>query len=152
MMRRHVEVRTTAADSRVCARSRVLAAVVGAIGALLLVSVPVRPAHADEHGPYINWTAGPIASKPGAPAGYLVFERSCAVCHGSGPGKPGTRALAAKYKGKLPALLEQRTDLTPEYIRQVVRHGLFVMPFFRKTELSDADLNAIVVYLAHKQR
>jgi mono/diheme cytochrome c family protein len=77
---------------------------------------------------------------------------SCAVCHGSGPGKPGSRALAAKYKGSVPALLEERSDLQATYIKQVVRQGLYVMPFFRKTELSDADLEAIAAYLTRNRR
>ena len=55
------------------------------------------------------------------------------------------------YKGATPALLKERTDLNPAYIKQVVRQGLYVMPFFRKTELSDADLNAIVAYLTRKR-
>jgi mono/diheme cytochrome c family protein len=32
-----------------------------------------------------------------------------------------------------------------------VRHGVSVMPMFRKTELSDTDLDAIVTYLTRKQ-
>ena len=111
-----------------------------------------RSAQAAEHGPYIDWTSAPVIAKPGQPPGYVLFQTSCAVCHGSGPGKPGTRALAAKYKGATPALLEERTDLNPAYIKQVVRQGLYVMPFFRKTELSDADLNAIAAYLTRNRQ
>jgi len=101
--------------------------------------------------PPINWSPTPSAAKPGQPPGYVLFQRACAVCHGSGPGKPGSRALAAKYHGSLPALLEERTDLEAPYIKQVVRQGLTVMPFFRKTELSDADLDAITAYLTRKR-
>ena len=36
------------------------------------------------------------------------------------------------------------TDL----VKAVVRTGVSVMPFFRKTEVSDADLNALAAYLA----
>jgi mono/diheme cytochrome c family protein len=110
-----------------------------------------RPALAAEHEPYINWTPAPVTAKPGQPPGYVQFQMACSVCHGTGPGKPGTRALAAKYKGATPALLEDRTDLNPAYIKQVVRQGLYVMPFFRKTELSDTDLNAIAAYLTRKR-
>ena len=105
-----------------------------------------------DHVPYIDWTPAPVVSKPGQPRGYVQFQMSCAVCHGSGPGKPGSRALAAKYKGTVPALLEERSDLQATYIRQVVRQGLYVMPFFRKTELSDADLDAIAAYLTRKHQ
>jgi hypothetical protein len=64
----------------------------------------------------------------------------------------GTQALEAKYKGSKPALLEERTDLTPELVRFYVRHGSGVMPFFRKTEVSDADLDALAAYLSRKHR
>ena len=32
-----------------------------------------------------------------------------------------------------------------------VRQGLYVMPLFRKTELSDAELDAIAAYLTRKR-
>jgi (+)-pinoresinol hydroxylase len=82
--------------------------------------------------------------------GKAVFEKWCAPCHGDGPGKPGTAALQALYKGVKPAILEQRTDLAPEFTRAIVRTGVSVMPFFRKTEISDAELDALSKYLAHK--
>ena len=67
-------------------------------------------------------------------------------------GKPGTLALAEKYKGEKPALLEKRTDLTPAIVKIFVRNGITVMPFFRKTEISDADLDAIAAYLARNNK
>jgi hypothetical protein len=57
-------------------------------------------------------------------------------------------ALQRKYQGRLPAVLEQRTDLVPVYIQVVVRHGMSFMPSFRKTEISDADLALVAAYLA----
>ncbi|MGB6450427.1 MAG: cytochrome c [Steroidobacteraceae bacterium] len=102
--------------------------------------------------PYISWTWIRVVAKPGEPRGWVQFERDCSVCHGSGPAKPGTRALRTKYQGKLPALLEQRTDLTQVYIKYIVRHGVTVMPPFRKTEVSDQDLDAIAAYLTRKRR
>lgn len=89
--------------------------------------------------------------------GKEVFDLRCAACHGPipeetfGPGflplMPGTQALQARYRGSLPAELEQRTDLVAEYVRTVVRGGYVSMPFFRPTELSDEDLEALVAYL-----
>jgi mono/diheme cytochrome c family protein len=125
------------------------ALIAGALGVAVTAVAPVRAA---EPPPPIAWTPATVSVTPGQPRGYVAFQLSCAVCHGSGPGKPGTRALAAKYKGTAPALLEQRTDLAPDYVRTVVRHGVSVMPIFRKTELSDADLDAIAAYLNRKQR
>lgn len=80
--------------------------------------------------------------------GKAVFDHWCAPCHGAGAGKPGTSALEALYKGAKPALLEERTDLVPQITKTFVRTGVSVMPFFRKTEISDAELDALAAYLA----
>ncbi len=77
-----------------------------------------------------------------------VFQYWCAPCHAPGPRHPGTQALESLYKGAKPAALEQRTDLVPELTRSFVRTGVSVMPPFRKTEISDADLAALAAYLA----
>lgn len=100
---------------------------------------------------YISWTQTTVEAKADQPKGYMQYEKSCVVCHGSGPARPGTRALATKYQNKLPALLADRTDLAPQYIKTIVRQGVAVMPPLRKTELSDADLDAIVTYLTRKR-
>jgi mono/diheme cytochrome c family protein len=83
--------------------------------------------------------------------GNEVFQKWCAPCHAAGRGHPGTTAIAALYKGAKPAALEERTDLTPEIVKQFVRKGVSVMPFFRKTEISDAELDALGAYLARKR-
>ena len=80
--------------------------------------------------------------------GKEVFVYWCETCHGEGPGNPGTAALQALYGGQKPALLERRNDLFPQITRSFVRSGVSIMPFFRKTEISDADLNALTTYLA----
>ncbi|MCP5144551.1 MAG: cytochrome c [Gammaproteobacteria bacterium] len=80
--------------------------------------------------------------------GKQVFDRWCVHCHGDGPEYPGTVALQALYKGAKPALLERRTDLAPAITGQFVRNGVSIMPFFRKTEISDAELAALAAYLA----
>jgi mono/diheme cytochrome c family protein len=80
--------------------------------------------------------------------GKQVYQIWCWNCHGEGPGKPGTQALAAKYKGSKPAILDQRTDLMPPVTKAFVRKGVSIMPFFRKTEISDAQLDALAAYLA----
>jgi (+)-pinoresinol hydroxylase len=118
------------------------------LGAGLLAA----PAIAADPSSYISWSQTAVTAKATDPKGLAQYESSCMVCHGSGPARPGTRALTTKYHGPLPALLQDRTDLAPDYIRTVVRHGLTVMPPFRKTELSDADLDAIVAYLTRKRR
>jgi cytochrome c5 len=92
----------------------------------------------------------PFILEHGQIVGRLVYEKWCTPCHGSGEGKPGTIAAAALYKGSKPAVLTERTDLTPAAIKTAVRSGVFVMPRFRKTEVTDAELEAIVTYLTRK--
>jgi (+)-pinoresinol hydroxylase len=84
--------------------------------------------------------------------GQQVFTYWCATCHSAGPGMPGTQALQAKYHGNPPALLLQRTDLTPQLIAYFVRNGVSVMPLFRKTEISAADLDALAAYIVATAR
>lgn len=79
--------------------------------------------------------------------GQEVYQHWCWSCHGTGSGKPGTNALQAKYKGTRPADLEQRMDLIPAVTKTFVRNGVSIMPMFRKTEISDADLDALAAYL-----
>ena len=80
--------------------------------------------------------------------GRAVFDNWCAPCHAPGARHPGTQALEVLYKGVKPAVLEQCTDLTPELTRAFVRTGVSVMPPFRKTQISDAELDALAAYLA----
>ena len=84
--------------------------------------------------------------------GRQMYQKWCLPCHGAGVGKPGTDALAAHNKGEKPAVLDERSDLTPEMIRRFVRHGVLFMPSFRKTEISDADLAAMSAYLTRNNK
>ncbi len=85
------------------------------------------------------------------PPGKAVFDRSCAACHARGPGHPGTQRLA-QLRGADRAVLEDRTDLEPAYIRVVVRHGLIEMPAWRPTEIDEAALAQLVQYLARGRK
>jgi (+)-pinoresinol hydroxylase len=98
-----------------------------------------------------SWTKT-TTSGTGEAKGYVQYQNDCSMCHGEGPGKPGTMALQAKYKGTEPALLADRTDLTPQLVKTYVRNGVSIMPFFRKTEISDADLDAIAAYLTRNNK
>lgn len=107
----------------------------------------VRCVSAGAVEPTISWTWFPVQEPAGTPRGKIEFDRACAVCHGTGPDRPGTASLQVKYQGKLPALLEERTDLTPAAVRYFIRNGVAMMPRFRKTELSDPQVDAIARYL-----
>ena len=86
--------------------------------------------------------------------GRATFDYMCAPCHGAGIGDdgramlPGTDALRLKYRGALPALLTERSDLTYETLRFFVRQGVFSMPPFRPTEITDAEIADIAAYIA----
>jgi mono/diheme cytochrome c family protein len=92
--------------------------------------------------------AATVRAEPSVENGRKVFTYWCATCHAPGDQFPGTLALRAKYKGAIPEALEDRTDLNPAMVGYFVRHGISVMPFFRKTEISDAELADIGAYLA----
>mgnify|MGYP001598655511 CR=1 FL=1 len=64
--------------------------------------------------------------------GREVYQKWCAPCH---------------YRIVQPSTLPDRTDLTPQRIETAVRSGTFVMPRFRKTEVSNAELAALSAYL-----
>lgn len=103
------------------------------------------------------WNDGAAQSSDRAAAiehGRRVYEYWCVTCHGSGLGLPGfgalpgTQQLELKYRGTdIPPVLDERTDLVPELVKVIVRQGVSFMPQFRKTEISDADLDAIAAYL-----
>ncbi len=122
-----------------------LAAVVP-LGAIACMSLNGRPASATENPSQTELTQ--------VDRGRDLYQYWCATCHGSGVGAegraqlPGTAALQEKYQGAIPALLEERTDLTPAVVSLFVRNGVSVMPFFRKTEISDEELAAIGAYLS----
>ena len=80
--------------------------------------------------------------------GKAVYEHWCAPCHAAGPGHPGTQSLELKYSGSIPAVLVEREDLTPEVVRTFVRQGILSMAPFRKTEISDSELEALAAFLA----
>lgn len=97
-------------------------------------------------------TASDETSGSPAERGAAVFNNWCGACHSRGPmNAPGTTSLEFKYRGELPAALEDRSDLTAELIEFYVRNGVATMPIYRKTELSDADVEALAAYLVRGQ-
>jgi mono/diheme cytochrome c family protein len=124
--------------------------IVGAASAAIFVALGA--AAQDAPFPIAAWSRTTAAAEDtGEPVarGAAVFNNWCSACHSRGPqNAPGTTSLQNKYQGALPAALEDRTDLTAELIALFVRNGVATMPFYRKTEISDADLEALARYLA----
>ena len=124
------------------------------VACALACSLAAAPAVSAEH---------PRATMPRAKVtqdvlqqGKSVFDQWCMGCHGPLPGMgrfppAGSYRLQQRYKETKPALLEERDDLAPELIRVVVRHGLPIMPPLRKTEVTDAELEAVIAYLTRNK-
>jgi mono/diheme cytochrome c family protein len=91
-----------------------------------------------------------LASEPSDPyaSGRAVYSKWCAPCHDPGVIHPGTNALTVKYQGVKSGVLLEWKDLPPELVRHLVRNGISVMPQFRKTEISDAELDALAKFLS----
>jgi mono/diheme cytochrome c family protein len=93
--------------------------------------------------------AGHAAETAGAAQrGEQIFNSRCIFCHGEGLGHPAWQMLALK-KGKDKAEILGRPDLTPVYVKHVVRDGFIEMPPFRPSEISDPDLDALANYVIH---
>lgn len=97
----------------------------------------------------------PPAGEAPPAQGKQVYDYWCLPCHGPGLGLPGfnelpgTQQLRIKYRDSaISPLLTERTDLVPDFVKVIVRQGVSFMPQFRKTEISDADLDALAAYLA----
>lgn len=118
------------------------------ISLLALILVLLLPFASSAQSPALGQTAGPAGDKAQLQRGNELYQYWCATCHGRGPGHPGTQALEARYGGTLPAVLEDRPNLTPDFVEVFVRNGISIMPFFRKTEINDEELAAIGAYLS----
>ncbi len=84
--------------------------------------------------------------------GQALYEYWCVPCHASGPGHPGTQSLQVRDGGDPSAVLEERTNLTPDVVKLFVRQGILSMPPFRKTEITDDELEDLAAYLSTAYR
>ena len=106
----------------------------------------------------VGVSAGHAQESDAVEHGNAKFQYMCAPCHGAGIGDdgrmllPGTNALLVKYQGALPALLEERADLTADVLKAYLRQGSWSMPPFRPTEITDAEIAEIAAYLAESSR
>ncbi len=73
-----------------------------------------------------------------------VFLARCQYCHVQLG--PGTITLSRRL-GPEDALLANRTDLTQDYVKTVVRNGLNTMPALTRVEVSDKELELIAEFL-----
>lgn len=113
-----------------------------ALAALMLGA----PAMAQDMPPQIYPQFLPLQDNTILEKGPDIYNYWCAACHN--PGKPGFVALLVLHEGQLPPNLEDRPDLDADYVRYIVRNGISAMPHFRKTQISDSQLDALANYLA----
>ena len=93
--------------------------------------------------------AEPADLTPLQQQGKKIYLGLCINCHA--PGLWGTTRLS-KRMDKDHAVLDNRTDLAPVTIRVAIRVGIGSMPPLRKTEVSDADVEAVTAYLARRRQ
>lgn len=98
-------------------------------------------------------TVGAVAQESGGEREALIEEgrnvylARCEYCHGGGVQKGASMMLQRRYQGAVPAVLHERTNLPPEYIRLVVRTNTSGMAPIRTTEVSESQLDAVIAYL-----
>lgn len=113
---------------------------------ILLVTVPILFVT-------VPTAKGPALVQAAAdPPGKVVYTHWCAACHDPGVQHPGTNALTAKYKGVKSGVLLEWTDLPEDYVKAVARTGISVMPQFRKTEISDQELDALARWMSSRSK
>lgn len=82
-------------------------------------------------------------------SGEALFSNRCGACHLAGG--MGTNLLTKQrmMAGQSPetGMLSNRTDLTADYVKTVVRAGKMAMPRLTKVDVTDAELSAIAAYL-----
>jgi mono/diheme cytochrome c family protein len=85
----------------------------------------------------------------GGKDGAALFSNLCGACHLAGG--MGTNLLTKQrvVVGEPPesGLLENRKDLTQNYVKIIVRRGRMAMPSLTRVEVTDAELDAIAAYL-----
>lgn len=79
-----------------------------------------------------------------------VYMKWCNGCHMDSPFAPGTIYLR-KARGDELALILERKDLSADYLNHLVRKGMNGMPLFRRTEISDDELRALIAFLVRDE-
>ena len=135
--------------NRFVARAVLGAALVMAGGSAVLADAP-PPGPPMMMPPYMLRPEAPAGDrlKPGGD-GRVLFEVRCGYCHLVGG--MGTNLLTKQrmMMGETPdkGLLVNRTDLTADYVKSVVRMGKQAMPAQSRVDITDAELEAVSKYL-----
>jgi mono/diheme cytochrome c family protein len=81
--------------------------------------------------------------------GQALFSNICGTCHLAGGMGTNMLTKLRVMAGQPPetGLLANRKDLTQTYVKFVVRHGIRAMPRLTRVEVTDAELDAVALYL-----
>jgi mono/diheme cytochrome c family protein len=112
-------------------------------GGLLLAATLALAAPPPRSGP----PGGPppaAAPAPDPASGAGLFASHCGICHFQMG--PGTIMLGRRL-GPEHALLAERTDLDPDYVKHVVREGIGGMPPQTRVDLTNGQLDAVAAWL-----
>ena len=124
-------------------------AALGALAALLAASAVCAagpPVASENTSTQIrNVSKGGIMDRSSRSPAEALFVEKCGMCHRQMG--MGTLILARRMSPSI-AMLEERKDLTPEFIVQAARTGIGNMPRMQRGEVSDAQLTIIARYLS----
>ncbi len=81
--------------------------------------------------------------------GEALFTNRCGSCHLAGGMATNllTKQMLAAKRPPSDGLLANRTDLTSDYVKSVVRMGKMAMPRLTRVDVTDAELDSIARYL-----
>jgi mono/diheme cytochrome c family protein len=88
----------------------------------------------------------PLATAADEPSGKLLFTTRCGMCHQTNG--MGVSILSRRPGDASKGLLEQRDNLSAEFVYTVARSGTGNMPRISRGEVSDEELRLISLYLS----
>lgn len=135
--------------SKLVSRALLVSALVLAGGSAVLADAP-PPGPPMMMPPYMLRPEAPAGDrlKP-AGDGKVLFEVHCGYCHLLGGMGSNLLTKQRMMMGETPdkGLLVNRTDLTADYVKSVVRMGKGAMPAQTRVDVTDAELQAVAKYL-----
>ena len=112
-------------------------------GGLLLTACAQEEAPADERSAASSF--GMIQDRTSSSPAEALFDEHCSMCHRNMG--MGTLLLARRVDPAV-AALEDRDNLTAEFVIQAARMGIGNMPAIGRGEVGDDDMQQIADYLA----
>ncbi len=115
------------------------------VAAILLGGASVWAAESGIGNALQNASRGVMQDRTSKSPAEALFVEKCSMCHRQMG--MGTVLLSRRMPPAI-AMLEQRDDLTRDYVVQAARNGIGNMPRIQRGEVSDAQLDVIAGYLA----